>query len=113
MAKILEKPYAAAPLGHQSAEPVGRKHRTAARIVGDRNPSDSRIIQQILSEAGQIARRIDRLKAARCNHFRAVIKPAGSKHVPVSDAFVRGNHVDELRNAAYWRSGNNGTAADG
>ena len=85
--------HAASALGHQAAEPVGREHRPAARIVGDRDPADPRIGQQVPGEGRQIARRIDRLQAARGDHLRAVIEPAGGEHLPVCHAFVGGNHV--------------------
>ena len=79
---------AAAAVGHQAGEPVGRQHRPAARIVGDRNPADPRIGQQVLGEGGQIARRIDRLEPAGGDHLGAVVEPPGSEHLPVCHAFV-------------------------
>ena len=85
--------HAVAALGHQPAEPVGRKHRPAARIVGDRDPADARIGQQVPGEGRQIARRIDRLQSARGDHLRAVIEPAGGEHLPVCHAFVGSSHV--------------------
>ena len=67
---------AVAALGHQPGEPVGREHRPAAGIVGDRNPADPRIGQQVPGEGRQVARRIDRLQAPGGDHLGAVIEAA-------------------------------------
>ena len=68
-------------VGDQSAEPVGRKHRPAAGIVGDRNPADPAVAEQILGESGQIAGLVGRFEAAGGDHLDAVIEPLAGEHL--------------------------------
>ncbi len=59
---------------NHAAKPVGREHRPAAGIIGDRDPAHARIAKQIAGERGKIIRRIWKLEAPGSDHFHAVIE---------------------------------------
>ena len=74
-----------AAAGEFSGQPVGRKHRPAARIVGDRDPADARIIQQAAGKAHDILRTIVRERPAGGDDFGAVVEAAALQQVAKAD----------------------------
>ena len=52
-------------------QPVGREHRPAARIVGNRYPAKARIIQQTAGKGHNILGTIVRERPARGDDFGA------------------------------------------
>ncbi len=64
--------------GELAGQPVGRKHRSAARIVGNRNPADARIIEQAARQADDILRPFIREHSARGDDLGAVTEAIAS-----------------------------------
>ena len=82
--------------GQHTGNPVGRKHRIAAGIVGNGEPVDARVLGECFAEVDEFVLFAGSRNAARADQFRAVHEPSAGNGGSKSLSITNWIHVDYL-----------------